>query len=150
MLHPSQDAPCHPRVAFWSSEQGGDAFFRLVATYVAPPPRRDDPELARALRSALPHGLFVTDDVDARVDTAARLVAERQAIARVRAERYHTWVTTPQAPRLTQRGISDRGGGRSANDLNEHGRQLASNPFYAEWLASSGLVPPGGDGPSSS
>ena len=140
MLHVSQDAPCHPRVAFWRSERGLDAFVRMTGSLVDPPPRRGDPELARALRAALPHGLFVQDavHVDDAVHAAARAIAEQHARTRVLTSRFDEWVSTARRPRYTAHASSDRGCMRE-----DEMHPPSTNPYHAQWLASAGIVPTG-------
>lgn len=132
MLHASQDASCSEAVAFWNSPQGTDAFFRLVGTFVHPPPARDDSEALSTLRRAVPPRLVAAapEDVDARVHDAARDVAHRMRMSRELSGRFHDFCSQPTPPRhAVYVGPSDR----PAN-VEELAVPMAHNPHFQKWM----------------
>lgn len=130
MLHASQDVGCAHAVRYWNSEAGVGHFARLVGSFVQPGPRRDDAEMLRALRAAVPQVLVApAEDVEGRVVDAARSVAERLRASRDMAARHYDYCHTPTPSRPSVvHGESDRGEG-------ELQHRMPTNPHFAKWLA---------------
>lgn len=142
MLSPEQERCPPARARFWLSTEGARTF-RSMVQRLAPGEAVDGERALAQLRSALRASDFAPpEEVEGRVHSAARELAERMRAEALRIARHRQFVTQPQVFRPdVVYGESD---GPVRDSLSNSVSTTPQHNFFAEYLAQQGALGRGG------